>query len=138
MGMLLNKSRLSWLAAIAATFVSATALGADNQVSDHVIVEADRPTAKVVGRSATGAAIEQVELRARVTYTDLDLSIPNNAKVLKQRVQDAAREICDRLEQMYPLGGGGDRCVYDAVEGAQSQVAAALSSAEARKSASAQ
>lgn len=136
MNMLIHKPRLALLAVLTMTAASTVAIAAESQITEHVIVEAGRPTAKVVGRSATGAPIEEVSLSARVTYSDLELSIPSNAKVFKQRVHDAAREVCDRLEQMYPLGGGSDSCVRKAEEGAQPQVTAAIAKAESRKSAS--
>lgn len=136
MNMPMNKPRLALLAALTMTVAGTAAIAAESQITEHVIVEAGRPTGKVVGRSATGAPIEEVALSARVTYSDLELSIPSNAKVLKQRVHDAAREVCDRLEQMYPLGGGSDSCARKAEEGAQQQVMAAITKAEARKSAS--
>lgn len=135
MNMLMNKPRLSLLAALTMSIAGTVATAAESQVTEHVIVEAGRPTAEVVGRSASGAPIEEVALSARVSYSDLSLSIPSNAKVLKQRVHDAAREVCDRLEQMYPLGAGSDSCARKAEEGAQSQVTAAIAKAESRKSA---
>lgn len=133
----MNRRRLALLSMLTMTVASMVAIAAESQTTEHVIVEAGRPTAKVVGRSASGAPIEEVSLSARVTYSDLELSIPSNAKVLKQRVRDAALEVCDRLEQMYPLGGGSDSCARKAEEGAQEQVTAAIAKAESRKGASA-
>lgn len=113
--------------------LSATAaMAADQELAAHVIVQAERPTSKVVGRTVT-APIQQVELRGRVSYADLELSIPSNAKVLEQRVHAAAQELCADLDRLYPYTEGGNDCARKAEEQAMLQVDAAIAAARSRR-----
>ena len=135
MTILMTHTRQSLLAALALMSAATGAIAADAPIAGQVTVQAERPTTKTVGRSAIGARIESVELRGRVSYSDLDLSIPSNAKVLKQRVYDVAHELCADLDRLYPVGS--DDCARKANEGAAPQVDAAIAQAQARKSSAA-
>lgn len=124
------------LIALGAMLAATAASAADAPVTAEVTVQAERPTEKVVGRSQIGAPVAFVEVRHRVRYSDLDLSIPSNAKVLKTRVRDAARGACADLDTLYPISApGSDECARKAEEGAMAQVLSAISAAEARKTA---
>jgi UrcA family protein len=124
------------LIALGVMLAATAASAADTQVSGEVTVQADRPAAKVVGRSQLGAPVTFVEVRQRISYSDLDLSIPSNAKVLKTRVRDAARGACADLDSLYPLTvNGSDDCSAKAEEKAMTQVLSAIAAAEANKSA---
>jgi UrcA family protein len=124
------------LIALGVVFAATDASAADTSVSGEVTVQAERPTAKVVGRSQIGAPVTFVEVQHRVRYSDLDLSIPSNAKVLKTRVRDAARGACADLDSLYPLTtNGSDDCSAKAEEKAMAQVLSAIAAAEARKTA---
>jgi UrcA family protein len=122
------------LIALSALFAATAASAADTQVSSEVTVQADRPTDKVVGRSQMGAPVLLTSVQYRVSYSDLELSIPSNAKVFKARVRDAAREACADLGKLYPISTGDD-CARKAEEGVTPQVQSAIAAAEARKTA---
>jgi UrcA family protein len=124
------------LIALGVVFAATAAIAADTPVSGEVTVQAERPAAKVVGRSQIGAPVTFVEVRQRISYSDLDLSIPSNVKVLKTRVRDAARGACAGLDSLYPMTiNGSDDCSAKAEEKAMPQVLAAIAAAEANKSA---
>lgn len=125
------------LIALSALFAASAATAADKPPTSEVTVEAERPTSKVVGRSATGAPEVLVEVRHRVTYSDLDLAIPSNAKVLKTRVHDAAHRACADLDTLYPItaAGGSEACAQKAEQRAMPQVLSAIAAAESRKTA---
>ena len=121
------------LIALSAMCAATAASAADTQVTGEVTVQAERPNANVVGRTASGIPVVLASVDYRVSYSDLDLSIASNAKVLKTRVQDAARSACADLERLYPSGNG--ECSRKAVERATPQVLSAIAAAEARKTA---
>lgn len=124
------------LIALSAMLAATAASAADTQVTGEVTVQAERPTAKVVGRSQIGAPVVSTGVQYRVSYTDLELSIPSNAKVLKTRVRDAARAACTDLDKLYPIAtSGSDECSRRAEEGAMPQVLSAIAAAESRKTA---
>jgi UrcA family protein len=134
MTMLATHMRQSVLAACTLLLAATATIAADAPIAGHVTVQAERPTAKTVGRTPSGAPIGFVELRGRVSYSDLDLSIPSNAKVLKQRVHDAAQGLCANLDQLYPITVGTNDCTRKAEGGAMPQVDAVIAAAQARKS----
>lgn len=134
---LITPMRQSLLAILISTSVATGAIAADAPIAGHVTVQAERPTAKVVGRDTIGAPIEFVELRGRVSHSDLELSIPSNAKVLKQRVHDAAQGLCADLDQLYPITVGSTDCTRKAEDRAMPQVDSAIAAAQARKSSAA-
>lgn len=137
MTMLMTSRRRSLLATFTLMFASTGAIAADAPIAGHVTVQAERPTTKIVGRSEIGAPIVFVELRGRVSYSDLELSIPSNAKVLKTRVHDAARGLCGDLDRLYPTTVGGDDCARKAEAEAMPQVESAIAAAQARKTSAA-
>jgi UrcA family protein len=133
---LMNNVQQGVLIALSAMFAATAAIAADTPVTGEVTVHAERPTSKVVGRSEIGAPVVFVEVRHRVRYFDLDLSIPSNAKVLKTRVRDAARGACTDLDSLSSLTTNGiNDCSQKAEERAMPQVLSAIAAAEARKSA---
>jgi UrcA family protein len=124
------------LIALSALFAATAASAADTQVSGEVTVQADRPAAKVVGRSQIGAPVLLSSVQYRVSYSDLELSIPSNAKAFKARVRDAARDACADLGKLYPISAGSsDECARKAEEGVTPLVESAIAAAEARKTA---
>ena len=124
--------RIGGLIAIAGVFASFALFAEDAQTQEQIVVEAQRPTAKVVGRSDIGKPIKQLQLSALVSYADLDLSSDSNAKVLRERVHDAAALVCQDLRKMYPGAEMGD-CAVKAVHGASRQVEAAITAAQKGK-----
>lgn len=121
------------LIALSAMFAAA-AVGADSQVTSEITVQAERPTARVVGRSVSGLPVTLASVQYRVSYADLELSIPSNAGVLKTRVRDAARDACADLNKLYPItASGSNECSAKAEERAMPQVLSAIAAAESRK-----
>lgn len=124
------------LIALSAMFATAAVSAADTQVTGEVTVQAERPTAKVVGRSQIGAPVVSTSVQYRISYADLDLSIASNAKVLETRVRDAARDACADLNKLYPIStSGSDECSHKAEERAMSQVLSAIAAAESHETA---
>jgi len=86
---------------------------------DEIIVHA-RP----LGRSSTtGAPIERVTASRVVDYRDLDPDSPWGARELHWRIEHAAREACEELDDQYPIGEP-DRsdCVSEAIRNAEHDV----------------
>lgn len=124
------------LVALSAVLAAAAAGADDTQVTGEVTVQAERPTGKVVGRSSSGIPVVLSSVQYRVSYSDLELSIPSNAKVLRTRVRDASRGACADLDRLYGLAtSGGAECSARAEERAMPQVLSAIAAAEARKTA---
>jgi len=131
---LMNTAKRGVLLALGAMFAGTAAIAANPAVTGEVTVQAERPTAHVVGRAQNGAPVVSVEVQHRVLYSDLDLSIPSNAKVLKTRVRDAARGACADLNTLYPLTtNGSDDCSQKSEEKAMPQVLSAIAAAQANK-----
>ena len=116
-------------AALAATPQAATAESGTSASSAPVVQR------EVVGRSVIGAPIEQLTVSRPVSYGDLDLANPADAKVLDRRIQSTAEQDCAELHElspgmMYPSIQGG-HCIRSAEHDAKSSLAAASSAAEA-------
>jgi UrcA family protein len=85
----------------------------------------------VVGRSTIGAPIEQATLTRRVHYADLDLTTYTGAMTLKERVREAAREACRKLDDLYPLEERqAPTCIEKAVADASRQVDGSIGRAQ--------
>jgi UrcA family protein len=89
----------------------------------------------VIGRADVPGRLVRVELRGQVSYSDLDLTISSNAKVLKQRVQDAAHTICSDLDKVYQLHESVADCASRAERDAMAQVEGAIAGAQDKVSA---
>ena len=73
-------------------------------------------------------------LSRRVAFNDLDLTEPSDARMLRQRVRDTARDVCDTLRDAYPVHEQpGTSCYRDALKDAMPRADAAIR--EARTSA---
>ena len=86
---------------------------------DEIVIRA-RP----LGRSSTtGAPIERVTTSRVVDYRDLDVDSPWGARELHYRIEHAARDACEELDNRYPIGEPdvGD-CVSEAVRNAEHDV----------------
>jgi UrcA family protein len=123
------------LLALSAMFAATAANAGDTPVTSDVTVQAERPTTKVVGRTAFAPVI-LATVQYRISYSDLDLSIPTNAQLLKDRVRDAAREACKDLDKLYPITtSSSSECLRKTEQNATPQVLSAIAAAEARKTA---
>lgn len=62
--------------------------------------------------------MERVSLSIPVRYGDLDIATAEGAQVLRWRVADAARNVCQRLAEAYPIHrlSSSAPCYRDAVE----------------------
>lgn len=125
------KPRLPLLVALNLSAAATAAVAADRETAEHVTVDDGAPTVTVIGQSEMGGEFESIVLHGDVNYSDLALNLPSNVKVFKQRVHDAAYEVCARLYQMYPDSIGED-CAYRAERDAMPQVTAAINQAELR------
>lgn len=52
--------------------------------------------------NAKGTVYSVLSLLGTASYADLDLSKPSDGAVLKQRVRDTAKTLCDTLKAKYP------------------------------------
>jgi UrcA family protein len=92
---------------------------------DEITISA--PAVKTVGRdAATGAPIEEVTVKGRVTTDPVTLTTNSGVALLKDGVLDAARKACDAADPLTPDDG---TCVQAAVESAKPQVDAAVARA---------
>ena len=124
------------LIALSAMFAATAAIAAETPVTSEVTVQAERPTTKVVGRSASGMPIVLASVKYRVDYSDLQLANANDAQVLKTRVRDAARAACTDLQKLYSESSSvASECTKKAEESAKPQVLSAIAAAESRKTA---
>lgn len=80
------------------------------------------------GRGEPPASLSRV-----VSYDDLDLRLASDQRLLRQRVQKTARDICDELGQDRPNAANlGHSCQDNAVAGAMDQVRLAVVDAVTR------
>lgn len=123
------KSSLAMIAAAGATLLSAGAYG---QAMEVVTVEAVREI--IVGKSTIGAPIKELSIRSRVTFADLDLTTAAGAAALQKRVEDTAKSTCKEIKVDIPAEGSSvEKCIKDALAGAQPQIDKAIADAKAAK-----
>ena len=116
------------LAILGLTFASCAALAQEKQ---EITVTAPRVVHQTIGRSSTtGAPIEQTSISRPVSYSDLDLSKPSGATILRKRVEDISKSLCQELDQLYPLEPKDPGCVPRAVNGATDQIDRAIAAAK--------
>lgn len=103
------------------------------QPADEITITGVRAS-RVVGRSpTTGAPIEEMSLTRKVSYSDLDLTTHLGATELEKRVNDTAKALCQKLDQLSPLSKAqGPSCVKQAADAAMVQAHAAIAAAEQR------
>ena len=72
---------------------------------------------------ANVARSERVSASRLVRYRDLDIDSPSGARELHYRIERAARDACQELDDRYPnaMSDNGD-CVGDAVRNAEHDV----------------
>lgn len=81
-------------------------------------------------RSASGFPIQTLTAQSVVYIDDLDLRTETGRSELSNRVNLAAKEACDWIDQVYPLAQPSDAdCQRDAVKRAQDQVDSAIAKA---------
>lgn len=93
--------------------------GDDAYTTSGVTVYAPR----IVGRSEIGAPIEETEASRVVRFDDLNLDTRWGAHVLRTRIERAANEACNELDQDYPVDAGDNPpCRQTAVDRAMDRV----------------
>jgi UrcA family protein len=104
------------------------------QLLPEVLVEAGPVTRTVVGRSATtNAPIESVTVDYHVSYADLDLVKHADVQVLQERVEAAARDACQQLDELFPLRKSHQQthaCVEDAIRATTPQIQQVVASVQ--------
>jgi len=126
------KYKFASLAMIAAAGTTLLSAGAYGQAMEVVTVEAVREI--IVGKSPIGAPIKELSIRSRVTFADLDLTTAAGAATLQKRVEDTAKSTCKEIKIDIPAEGSSvEKCVKDALAGAQPQIDQAIAAAKAAK-----
>jgi UrcA family protein len=93
---------------------------------EEIVIEAPI-VHRQVGRTSSGAKIEVIELKRRVSYADLDLSKSADVTELNTRIETTAKESCEKLDDMFPFSGEEiQSCTEKAVAGTEEQVQAAI------------
>ncbi|MBS0273537.1 MAG: UrcA family protein [Proteobacteria bacterium] len=102
--------------------------GAPGASPQDVIVQAPRMRHYTPQRSTIGAPIVDVGLSAPVRYDDLDLTTDWGVRKLHTRIFVAARRLCQRLDNRYPItvSDGAPSCYRQAVDDAMMQADAAV------------
>ena len=96
--------------------------------TEEVIIQAPRTRHYAPQRSTIGAPIEDVGLSAPVRFDDLDLTTDWGVHKLHNRIFIAARRLCQRLDNRYPItvSDGAPSCYRQAVNDAMAQADAAV------------
>jgi UrcA family protein len=114
-------SRALWLVCSGLCIAFGVDVAAAQQTTD-VVVQADYP-AITVKRAAPSSPVHVISLARHVSYADLDSSTPAGAAELKRRINDAAEDICKRLDELYPDSKpSGRACTEIAVKNAMRKV----------------
>jgi UrcA family protein len=126
-GMAVGAIGLGAFAAMAASPASAQPTGYydDDAVTTLPGVTVEAPT---TGRSSTtGAPIRTVSTSRVVHADDLDLRNYDDARILKHRIELAARDACDDLDARYPITDeSSPPCYRNAVDRAMGDTADAV------------
>lgn len=90
------------------------------QPMEVVTVEAARAT--TVGQTMHGVPIDEVTIRSRVSYADLDLTTASGAQELENRIRATAESSCKKLDVKFPAEGSSEAtCIKNAVEAAMQE-----------------
>jgi UrcA family protein len=98
-----------------------------------VVAERTSVTKEVVGRSTTGAPIEVIQVKERVSFWDLDLATFEGVKTLDARITNAAGQACTKLDRLDPVPNVDAGCAKKVADAAKGQVEAAVAAAKAKK-----
>lgn len=116
MGSYFSASRAVRLALLGGVLAIA-ASAAVAQPLEVVTVEAARAT--TVGQTMHGVPIDEITIRSRVSYADLDLTTASGALELENRIRATAESSCKKLDVKFPAEGSSEAaCVKNAVEAA--------------------
>jgi UrcA family protein len=111
---LIDRLIRSTVLAAGLTLAASAALAQSMEV---VTVEAARAT--TVGQTMHGVPIDEITIRSRVSYADLDLTTASGALELENRIRATAESSCKKLDVKFPAEGSSEAaCVKNAVEAA--------------------
>jgi len=126
---LLSKSWLAGFAALGLLSAAAPAFAQDYGALTTERVEVIAPHHHAQ-RSAIGAPIVDVALTREVRLDDLDLATPRGAHILRARIRNTARALCERLDLRYPVAtSDSPPCYRAAISDAMDQADAAIAQA---------
>lgn len=90
------------------------------QPLEVVTVEAARAT--TVGQTMHGVPIDEITIRSRVSYADLDLTTASGALELENRIRATAESSCRKIDVQFPAEGSSEAaCIKNAVEAAMQE-----------------
>lgn len=90
------------------------------QPMEVVTVEAARST--TVGQTMHGVPIDEITIRSRVSYADLDLTTASGALELENRIRATAESSCRKLDVQFPAEGSSEAtCIKEAVGAAMQE-----------------
>jgi UrcA family protein len=102
---------------------SGVAIAASTAVAqplEVVTVEAARAT--TVGQTMHGVPIDEITIRSRVSYADLDLTTASGALELENRIRATAESSCRKIDVQFPAEGSSEAaCIKNAVEAAMQE-----------------
>jgi UrcA family protein len=126
-----SASRVSLAAAAAGLAITSGAVAAEQ--TNEIIVEAPHIERTAERAPSTGSPIDIISVTHRVSYRDIDIGTSSGAKVLEQRIKDAAKAACKEIDTLYPLKKplqGDLTCEKAATDKAMLQARAAIAAAE--------
>jgi UrcA family protein len=114
---LIDRLIRSTVLAAGLTIAASAALAQSMEV---VTVEAARAT--TVGQTMHGVPIDEITIRSRVSYADLDLATASGALELENRIRATAESSCKKLDVKFPAEGSSEAaCIKNAVEAAMQE-----------------
>jgi UrcA family protein len=113
----LDRAVRSTLTGIALAVAASAAVA---QPMEVVTVEAARST--TVGQTMHGVPIDEITIRSRVSYADLDLTTASGALELENRIRATAESSCRKIDVQFPAEGSSEAaCIKNAVEAAMQE-----------------
>jgi UrcA family protein len=111
------------------------ALGTSTALADKtadLVVQANGSEITVT-RLAQGSPVHVVSLARRVSYGDLNLNTPTASAELERRINDAAVDVCTKLDERFPdATPNGRACIETTVKDALRKVHAGEKNAQRR------
>ena len=90
------------VAALAFGALAGTAAAASDTTTESITVYAPYITHQKTPANAKGTVYNVLSMLGTASYSDLDLSKASDGVILKQRVRDTAKKLCDTLKAKYP------------------------------------
>lgn len=100
-----------------------------NITLEEITVVAPRVIRSKLRDSRGVATYDLLTLTHQVSYGDLNLAHPGDAKTLKDRIAKTADEVCQQLANVSPVEPKSQECVHQAVQSATPGADAAIAAA---------